>query len=65
MLDVLELMRVRHFGLVDDRLDIFIKLLHDVFVLQLGDVHVFALHVCVEERALLRRVTVFKALVPP
>ena len=63
-LDVLDFIWVGQSCVVDDRLHIVLQLLHDVFVLQLRDVAVFALHVGVEQRALLGRVTVLESLVP-
>jgi len=64
LLDPLQLERVGELGLVNDRFHIFLQLLHNVFVLQLGNVAHFSLHVSVEERALFCRVAIFEALVP-
>ena len=50
-------LNVRKFSLVwqlcrvDHRLDVILQLLHNVLVLQLLDVVVFPLHVCVEKAA--------------
>lgn len=65
LLDVAELFLIRHLRVVDDRFHVVFQLLHDVLVLQRRNVHVFALDVGVEQGALLRRVAVFEAFVPP
>ena len=51
--DAFQLIWVRHRCLVDHRLYIIFQLLHNVFVLELSDVHLFALYVCIKEGALL------------
>ena len=64
LLDVLDFDGVRSFGVVDDRLHVIFKLLHDVLVLELGDVAIFTLDVGVEQGTLLLRMTVLKAFIP-
>lgn len=47
-LNILQLCGIRHLGLVYDRLHIVLQLLHDILVLQLRYVLLFALYVGIE-----------------
>ena len=64
MLDVAQLGLVWYLSVVDHRLHIVLQLLHNILILQGGNIHIFALNVGIKERALLRRVAVFESLVP-
>lgn len=52
--DVIQLRFIRCFGRVDNGLDVVFQFLHDVLVLQLLNIAVFTLHVCVEKAASLK-----------
>ena len=54
-LDVREFAEVRRQRGIDDWLDAILQLLHDVLVLQLLNIVVFPLHVCVEKAASLEK----------
>lgn len=56
LLDLLKLLLVRHLGLVRDRLDRFLRLLHDILVLETFDIVLLALHVRVEKSASLQKI---------
>ena len=53
LLHVPELGLIRHFCVVNYRFDIVFQLFHDVLILQLCDIHVFSLYICIEQGALL------------
>ena len=64
LLDTLDLSLVRHFRVVDHRLHIVLQLLHNVLILKLSDVHLFALNVRIEKGTLFSRVAILEPLVP-
>ena len=55
LFDVSQLFSIWHLRVVYDWLHIILQLLHDVLVLQLLNIVVFPLHVCVEKAASLRK----------
>ena len=52
-LDVLELLFICGGGLIDDGLDAFLELLHDILVFELIDIVLFSLYVSIEQRTFL------------
>ena len=47
--DTLELSLVRQLRLIYDWFNLILEFLHNIFVLQLRDIHLFTLHICVEK----------------
>lgn len=64
-LDVRKFAEVGRQSGIDDWLDAILELLHDVLVLQLLNIVVFPLHVCVEKAASLCRITRAESFIPP
>ena len=64
LLDVAKLGLVRDLSVIDDWLHVILEFLHDVFVLQRCNIHIFPLNICIKEGALLCRMTILESFVP-